>query len=149
MPDINLTQAEAIIFFKMEKHCVNDEKHYFPMRSSNLILPLQSPDKRESFLLDISRGRIDLLRCKYQNRVQQVVILARLDLGGSPHRNPDGEEIPCPHIHLYREGYGDKWAEPLPIDYFSNTEDLWTTLEEFFKYCNITKPPVIEKGLFL
>jgi hypothetical protein len=37
-----------------------------------------------------------------------MVVLVRLDLGGAPHRNPFDEEIGVPHLHLYREGFGDK-----------------------------------------
>ncbi|HEY7442131.1 MAG TPA: hypothetical protein VH701_06920 [Vicinamibacterales bacterium] len=33
---------------------------------------------------------------------------------GAPHRNPDDEEIPCPHLHLYREGYGDSLGDAAP-----------------------------------
>ena len=73
-------------------------------------------DGREEFLLDIRRARIDLAKGTYQNRGREVVILARLDFGGAPHRNPDGEEIGSPHIHLYREGFGDKWAFPIPSE---------------------------------
>ena len=148
MPDMNLTQAEADALISMEKHRVNEEWHDFPMGGGSLILPLQSPDKREQFLLDISRGRIDLLRGKYQNRARQVVVLVRLDFGGPPHRNPDDEEIPCPHLHVYREGHGDKWAVAVPADRFSNTSDLWGAREDFMRFCNITQPPHIERGLF-
>jgi len=83
-----------------------------------------------------------------QNRGRQVVVLVRLDLGGAPHRNPDDEEIPVPHLHLYREGYGDKWAVPVPADRFSNLADIWVTLEEFMRFCSVTQPPYIERGLF-
>jgi hypothetical protein len=83
-----------------------------------------------------------------QNRARQVVVLVRLDLAGPTHRNPDGEEVPCPHLHLYREGYGDKWAKPLPADIFSAPTDLWATLQAFQVFCNITQPPHIERGLF-
>ena len=69
-------------------------------------------------------------------------------LGGPPHRNPDGEEIGTPHIHVYREGYGDKWALPLPAD-FRSVADLGTTLDDFLRYCNVTRPPRIQKGLFI
>lgn len=48
---------------------------------------------RENFLLDIRRGKIDLLKATNQNRARQTIVLVRLDLGGAPHRNPDGEEI--------------------------------------------------------
>jgi hypothetical protein len=36
----------------------------------------------------------------------------RLDLDGPPHRNPDDQEIPCPHLHIYRAGYGDSGPSP-------------------------------------
>lgn len=75
------------------------------------------------------------------------MILARLDIGGPPHRNPDGEEIACPHLHVYREGYGDKWAFPLP-DSFSNHEDAWKTLFEFMDFCNVSTRPTILQELF-
>lgn len=148
MADINLTQAEADALIAMEKHRANEERADFPMGGQYVVLPLQSADKREQFLLDLSRGRIDLLKVKMQNRGRQVVVLVRLDLGGAPHRNPDDEEIPVPHLHVYREGYGDKWAVPVPADHFSNLADVWVTLEEFMRFCNITQPPHIERGLF-
>lgn len=148
MADMNLTQAEADALIAMEKHRINEDRSDFPMGGQALVLPLQSSDKREQFLLDLSRGRIDLLKVKMQNRGRQVVVLVRLDLGGAPHRNPENEEIPAPHLHVYREGYGDKWAIPIPADRFTATTDLWTTLEEFMGFCSITQPPHIERGLF-
>ena len=148
MADINLTQAEADALIALEKHRVNDARSDFPMGGQSLVLPLQSADKREQFLLDLSRGRIDLLKVKMQNRGRQVVVLVRLDLGGAPHRNPDDEEIAAPHLHVYREGYGDKWALPVPTDRFRNVGDMWATLEDFLRFYNITRPPHIERGLF-
>lgn len=148
MADINLTQAEAEALIAMEKHRENDDWHNFPALGGSLTLPLQSPDKREQFLLDFSQGRIDLLKVKMQNRGRQVVVLVRLDLSGAPHRNPDGSEVPCPHLHVYREGYGDKWAIPVPADRFRSTTDLWQAYDDFVQYCNITQPPHIQRGLF-
>lgn len=100
-------------------------------------------------MLDLSRGRIDLRKIKMQNRARQVVVLVRLDLAGAPHRNPDDEEVPAPHLHIYREGYGDRWAVPIPADRFRDVDDIWTTLEDFLLFCNITRPPHIDKGLFI
>jgi hypothetical protein len=117
------------------------------MGGQALIIPLESADKRELFLLDLSRGRIDLAKVKMQNRARQVVVLVRIDLSGAPHRNPDGEEVPCPHLHLYREGFGDKWAANLPPDRFPNPADVWATFGHFLAYCNITRPPRVERGL--
>jgi hypothetical protein len=72
----------------------------------------------------------------------------RLDLDGPPHRNPDNVEIPCPHLHIYREGYGDKWAVPAPADRYTNTLDVFATFDTFMTHCNITQKPNVQKGLF-
>jgi hypothetical protein len=147
MADIQLTQSEADVLIAMEKHRLDEERYGYPMAGS-LVVPLQSPDKREQFMLDIRRGRIDLLKGKYQTRARQVVALVRLDFGGAPHRNPDGHEVGSPHLHIYREGYGDKWAAPVSAEHFPRIEDLWGTLEDFMKYCRVTLPPHIDRGLF-
>ena len=147
MADISLTQAEADALIDMEKHRVTDDRTDFPMGGESVILPLQSADKREQFLLDLSRGRINLQKVKMQTRGRQIVVLVRLDLGGAPHRNPDGEEIPVPHLHVYREGYGDKWAMPVPTDQFRAVPDVWMTFEDFMRFCNITRPPNVKQEL--
>lgn len=148
MADVDLTQAEADAMIAMEKHRASEEQYHFPMGGESVSIPLQSPDRREQFLLDVSRGRIDMAKVKMQNRARQVIVLVRLDLAGAPHRNPDGEEIPCPHLHVYREGFADKWAAPLPQDRFPTPADVWATFGHFMDYCNVTKPPQIERGLF-
>lgn len=121
----------------------------FPRSAVQSRFPLVCVNKRENFLLDITRGRINLKKATYQNRVRTVVILARLDIDGPPHENPDGEEIPCPHLHTYREGYGDKWAVPAPGGVFPRTTDLWGSLEDFMAFCRITESPFIERDLFV
>lgn len=72
------------------------------------------------------------------------MVLIRLDFRGAPHSNPDGEEIPCPHLHLY----ADKWATGLPQDAFTRAADVWGTLEDFVRFCGVTQPPNIQRGLF-
>lgn len=148
MADINLTQADADALIAMEKLRVDDTRWNYPGLGGAIRIPLASMNKREDFTLDITRGRIDLLKGSYQNRSREVIILVRLDFGGSPHRNPDDEEIPCPHLHVYKEGYADKWAVPVPSDKFPDMADLWKALEDFMRFCNITQPPLIERGLF-
>ena len=143
MADINITD-EADALMEMEKRCA-DERMVFPL-PAEVAIPLTSVDKRENFMLDVTRAQIKLTKATYQNRARAAIVLLRLDLDGPPHRNPDGEEIPCPHLHIYREGYGDKWASaPLPV---SNTLDLFLALETFMQECNITGPPAFRKGYF-
>lgn len=148
MAEMHITQAEADALIAMEKHRATEDRISFPMGGQSLVLALQSADKREQFMLDVRCARIDLHKVKMQSRGRQVVVLVRLDLGGAPHRNPDDVEIPAPHLHIYREGFGDKWAVAVPAELFRNTDDVWATFKDFLLFCNITQPPHIERGLF-
>ena len=132
----------------MEKHRIDDKTWLFCAPGDRLSIPLTSQDKREAFLLDVTRAQIKLTKATFQNRVRQAIVLMRLDIDGPPHRNPDGEEIPCPHLHVYREGFGAKWAVAAPIDRYPNTPDLFATFEAFMSHCNITSAPIVQKGLF-
>ena len=144
MANIALTQAEADGLLAMEKHRVDDKVWSPPHRGGSVTIPLVSVDGRESFLLDLRRGRINLAKSTYQNRVRQVFVLARLDVGGPPHWNPDDEVIPCPHLHLYREGHNDRWAIPVPQEQFPNPDSAAQALRDFMNYCNVTLPPPIQ-----
>jgi hypothetical protein len=157
-----LTQSEADALIALEKKRTSNDRYNFPPNREILTIPIVSIDERESFLLDINRkGSIKLTRCTYQERYRGIIILVRLDIDGPPHTNPEvdivplsylspynGQTIKCPHLHLYVEGYMDKWAIPAPDNEFPNTKDLYKTLEDFFRYCNITDPPIIQRGLF-
>jgi hypothetical protein len=148
MAEIILTQAEADALLALEKERVDDTVYDYPGLGGALRIPLASPDKRETFSLDIYRAQINLAKGTYQNRARGVVILARLDFGGAPHRNPDDEEIASPHLHIYREGYGDKWARALPANAFANPNDRWVLLLDFLRFVNVTNAPEIRPGLF-
>jgi len=144
---LELTQHEADSLLAMEKHFLGIGRFTFPGLGSSLRFILHSIDKREEFNLDITRSRILLEKITFQTRARKVVVLARLDIGGAPHRNPDGEEIASPHLHLYREGYGDKWAEPLP-EIFQGIRDSFLLMDTFMDYCRIVSKPTIDRGLF-
>lgn len=158
-----LTQPEADTLITMAKKKSTDERYDFPSSGEILTIPVVSIDERESFLIDVNRkGRIRLTKCTYQERYRKMIILVRLDIDGSPHTNPEVDTIPlsyltpyngqtiyCPHLHLYVEGFMDKWAIPAPSDKFPETGDLYRTLKDFFRYCNIIDPPIIQRGLFI
>jgi hypothetical protein len=135
MPKIELSQAEADRLIGLEKHYLHSEPVSFPNLGEKVCLELESNDRKEFFLLDITRGRID---------VRKILV-------GPKHRNPDGEEVVCPHIHRYKEGYGDKWAYEIGTDefkeVFTNPQDLFITIEEFMDYCNIITKPVIQLSI--
>jgi len=157
------TQSEADALIALKKKRTSNDTYSFPSSGEILIIPIISIDGRESFLLDINRkGSIKLTRCTYQERYRGIIILVRLDIDGQPHTNPEvdvvplpylnqynGQTVQCPHLHLYVEGYIDKCAIPAPTDKFPDTTDLYKTLENFFRYCNIIEPPKIQNGLFI
>ena len=131
-----LSQIDADNLVKTLKFIVKPTKVRFPQPGESTEIDIRSVDKKNKFLLDINRGRVKLVKCTYQNRYRKDIVLLRLDINGSPHTNPDGKTIPCPHLHIYREGFGDKWAVLLPDD-FSDNMDIVTKLFEFMDYCKI------------
>jgi hypothetical protein len=143
-----LTQADAEALLAMEKVRVSEERLRLPDHGGKLTAPLVSSDGAENFYLDVWRGHAKLTKGKIQNRARNVVVLARIDFGGAPHRNPDDEQIPCPHLHVYREGYGTRWAIKAPTDIFHAPDDHWQTLLDFMRYCNVRQPPLFDRGLF-
>ena len=145
---VNLSQAEADALIALAKRRADDDERKFPQPGERLVIPLVSLDKREDFLLDITRSQINVAKITHQNRARHVVILMRLDIQGAPHRNPDGEVIPCPHLHVYRENFGDKWAFPLPAGKFQNLGELYQTFEDFMTECNVIETPKMQTGLF-
>jgi hypothetical protein len=147
MAETILSQAEADALIAVEKAKADALTYPYPNLGGVAVIPLVSTDGREEFVLDIRRGRIDLAKITHQLRARQIVVLVRLDIAGPTHTNPDGASVPCPHIHVYREGYADKWAAPLPPS-FTNPADLWQTLHEFMAFCHVVDPPAIERGLF-
>ena len=149
MSAINILQNEIDYLIAVEKHRVDNNKIWeFPSFGGGINIPLISDDRKENFILDIHKAKINLRRSTFQNRARECIILLRLDIDGSKHVNPDGEELNQTHLHIYKENYGDKWAIPVPADKFSNLSDLYLTLTEFMVYCNIVTPPFIVKDLF-
>lgn len=158
MTNLSLPQAEAERLIAIEKVRADDEHYSFPGPGERLNIPVISRDRNEHFHLDITRGRINIIKCSFQNRSQGIIILVRLCLQSAPHRNPDGTRVSSSHIHVYQEGYGDAWAYELHAmpeifqkkqkGLFSDTENLYNTLEEFTHLCNITEPPFIDPTIF-
>lgn len=143
-----ITQLEAEALFAMEKHRTSDQHLRLPELGAKLQVDLVSPDKRERFHLDMTSSYVSLSKFTMQTRARTIVVLARLDINGAPHRNPDDVELPATHLHLFKEGYGDKWAYPIPAGAFRDLSNRWVTVKDFMTYCNITEPPEFERGLF-
>jgi len=136
------TQTEADALIAMKKSFLNPRLISIPPgtdQSHELI----GDDMRERFFLDLWRGTIRLSKFRYQTRGRRIIVLIRLDIDGATHTNPDGTKISGSHLHIYREGYEDKWAFPLNSNEFGNPSNLWKTFEDFCRYCNIEMPPQV------
>lgn len=70
MADIDLTQEQADVLIAMEKHREENKELDFPGPGERLAIPLVSRDKRENFMLDVTRGQIKLTKATYQNRAR-------------------------------------------------------------------------------
>ena len=141
-----LTETEANALIAMRKTFVNPSVISL-LAGSDQTHELLGDDKRERFLLDLWRGTMRLSKLKFQTRGRTVIVLVRLDIDGAPHTNPDGAEMKCPHLHLYREGYEDKWAYPIDPNDFSNPKDTGQTFKNFCQYCNVVQIPRFQEEL--
>jgi hypothetical protein len=102
------------------------------------------PHPEERFMLDLWRGRRNVVKIKFQTRGRNIFVLARLDINGAPHVNPDGRLIEGTHLHLYTEEYGTRVARPVGPADFSDLSDLNSTFAEFCQMCSIVGPPVLD-----
>lgn len=88
MSSMDLTQEEADVLIEMEKFSIDEKKPWkYPELGGKISIPLIGVNKKENFFLDITRGKINLLKGNYQNRVQICIPLVRLDFNGPAHRN--------------------------------------------------------------
>lgn len=143
-----LTQAEADALMAMKKKLLLPQHppFVFPANGQKRILEGESLDHRERFLFDINRASLKVSQCTYQNRSRGNILL-RLYIEGPTHENPDDDrtEVPCPHLHIFREGWGTKWAYPCPPELLSGG-DLDQILIAFLQYCHVINVPSIQGG---
>lgn len=137
---MELTQIEADALLALPKRISGGRVIRMPKPGQKERLDVESLDGREQFYLDMSRSRIKLTKRTHQTRARRTEILARMCLDGAPHGNPDGSRVGRDHLHIYREGYADKWAYDVPPDAFGDLSDLWQTLKDFLRYCSIAAP---------
>ncbi len=141
-----LTQTEADSLIVMRKSLATPGTIVMPPGIDGTH-DLIGADPRERFLLDIWRGALRLSKLKFQTRARAIVVLIRVDIGGAPHTNPDGQSIGGTHIHRYREGYEDRWAEVLEPTEFSDPSDIAQAFGDFCRICNIAPVPSFQRGL--
>ena len=152
-----LTQAEADVLLQMEKRFSESSEivltRTLPMDFRRELLSL---DQRERFFLDVCRSSHIAARLRHQTRARASIILARLEINGPRHRNPatqqhpEGDWIGGTHLHVYREGLGDRFAyaeQELDELGFRKPLALVQTFEDFLKFCSVVRIPNIQQGI--
>lgn len=137
-----MTKAEADGLVEVLKNITSSKTFYIPPTGSSDIIELASIfNKQDWFLVDVNKGfKINTKRYTLQLRHRKSTILLRMEYGGPSHRNPDGEVVPCPHMHIWSDEpgagpQGTGFAYPIPV-VFSEPSVLHKTLREFLNYTN-------------
>lgn len=139
-----LTQAEAEQLIQMVKHFVNAPAVISIPPGADDTYELAGSNDREKFLLDVWRGTLRLTKLRFQDRVRTVVVLVRLDVDGARHTNPDGQQLSGTHLHIFREGFDDRWAYPVDPTVFTLLSDPGATFQAFCAFCKIESPPPVQ-----
>jgi len=143
-----ITQAEF-------EFLINEDKSFDDLATSIKLGPspihwsrqLNAESTKEIFLLDFYRGSLELSKYTINHRYRQTVILLRYDNGGR-HTNPDGVFFEGSHVHLYREGFNDKFAYPISEIGVDNSDSMEIVFTKIMHFCNVKKYPHIEVSMF-
>ena len=144
MENYVLSTEEAKHLLKMPKIADSQSPIDLSIVAGKQEVKLLSGDRQEQFRLTFeNKGRHET-KASYQIIWQDNIVLARLDLGGRGHKNPGGQKISVPHMHIYQAGAGDDWAyqvSALPNGLVfkspAQNDDLKAWLMEFFAFCNV------------
>lgn len=149
---MNISEEEAVRLIAEKKKYHKKDKDDFDILVNNAQkgkakYTFMSDDERDEFCITFERKGIQLDKRSKCLVGSKTIPLLRLDLG-KPHRNPDGEDVGENHIHIYKEGFDDKWAYPIDVKDFTHLDDVVQTFYDFLRYCNAEDFPKIQKGLF-
>lgn len=133
-----LTDNEAKALIELEKIAMQNVVN-IPSGNTKEHLDLASAKERKDNIMRIfiRRGKINPNKCSFNVVFNKSITLIRLDIeAGRVHTNPDGQDMPSNHLHIYREGYDDRYAFPLP-ECFTDPDNLAQTLYDLLGYSNV------------
>ena len=142
---MELPQAKADEYLRVKKKFLFQSKLNLD-QPFNITETLVSDEHGDIFKIDLRQGRIELLMININYRANECVVLCRLDIDDRTHKNPDGKKIVEPHIHLYKEGFGSKFAYPAKNFGFIDFSNSLSSINKFFDFCNIDKTKISIQG---
>lgn len=135
---LDLTQSDAESLIKNKKIVKNIRpiEFNYPIRGGVLEIEVIDEFKNE-YVIGIRQRKIELIKRSHNLRYAKSVTLIRIDYDRE-HCNPDGNNVGIPHIHVYKEGFNDKFAYKLS-DYgiiIENQTDIKELLNKFLEFIN-------------
>jgi hypothetical protein len=121
-----LTQEQADRLITLVKEAMRPDTFVWEIdqRQDEFVAAVE--DQKIQFILTLKRNPFEI-RLHLRTRDRDIG-LVRLD-NAPYHPNPDGTEIRNQaHLHVYREGYGLEWAQP--VNWYKLNDPLGT-LERF------------------
>lgn len=141
-----ITQEEFEIILGYKKKFKTDDLIYL-YGASQWERGIVSIESNDTFILSYHHGIINFEKYTFNNRHPAIVLL-RFDSMGT-HTNPDeeGKIFRGPHVHIYREGFGDKIAFPVSeIGLDKNNLKREVVLPVFLGYCNVQNYPRMQSS---
>lgn len=139
-----LTQAQADRLIGIAKEAARSDPLNWQAEKMENELLVAKTDEGLQFILSMKRNPFEIrLHCRTKDR---HIGLVRLD-NNLYHPNPDGSEIfNQPHLHVFREGFGLRWAEPVD---WCDFNDPYGTLQRFLEVINASFPNGIQVNMDL
>ncbi len=140
---MQLSQEEADTLRMIEKYLTSPELVKLPPPTGTVLHPVhyhREGRRMDNMKISTYHAQINAQKISCRLLYNGNVMLVRVDTqDATPHTNPDKKIViqpHQPHIHIYREGYGDKFAYPLP-NAFRNAEDISSLFMDFLSYSRI------------
>ncbi|MBA7515330.1 hypothetical protein ES705_07369 [subsurface metagenome] len=142
-----ITQAEFDYLIKLEKRFETSHELVLGPAPLSWERNINAIKTKDTFIFDFYRGSFELSKYTYNKRYRQTIILLRYDANGR-HTNPDGATFDGPHVHIYKEGFDDKFAYPVTDIGIDETDGMKAVLEKFLIYRNVKSIPSIQTTMF-
>lgn len=149
---VALTTEEADRLVKAPKTITNTKDYHLPSFFTNKELQERKGQVNSPLSVDGNDARLKIAsarkgRTEEEGKFSSVLIYsytkdriraADLCSGKLCHMNPDGTIVEGPHLHVYKEEYGDRLAIPLSqCQEFKDPQNIPVTFMDFMEYCNI------------
>ncbi len=143
MPNLTQSEAEALMAVRKIFEDTSPLMIDRPFREERKLI--SSANSSDTFYLNINETAIEFGKYFVNNRYFSTPLVRLCMDKDAVHENPDGQKIQGCHIHIYREGYGDKFASELRLANITGTTTI-QVIGQFLVFCNIDRIQIQNQG---